>query len=171
MAFLGVSTDGIFPTSSWIIFSECISLCLVQIIYKSPYCPYPYFFFFYKIAFFSFYFIFLLKPNCFTEFCCFLSNLNMNQPWVYIYPLHFEPPSHLLPHPALLDWCRALIWVSWATQQIPIGCYFAYSDVSFHVTVSIRLTLSKIVSIALRSRQTTRVVLLLWEGLGWSWLD
>ena len=30
------------------------------------------------IAFFSFYF--LLKDNCFTEFCCFLSNLNMNQP-------------------------------------------------------------------------------------------
>ena len=25
-------------------------------------------------------FIFLLKDNCFTEFCCFLSNLNMNQP-------------------------------------------------------------------------------------------
>ena len=23
---------------------------------------------------------FLLKDNCFTEFCCFLSNLNMNQP-------------------------------------------------------------------------------------------
>ena len=30
--------------------------------------------------FFSFYF--LLKDNCFTEFCCFLSNLNMNQPSV-----------------------------------------------------------------------------------------
>ena len=25
-------------------------------------------------------FIYLLKDNCFTEFCCFLSNLNMNQP-------------------------------------------------------------------------------------------
>ena len=23
---------------------------------------------------------FLLKDNCFTEFCCFLPNLNMNQP-------------------------------------------------------------------------------------------
>ena len=23
---------------------------------------------------------FLLKDNCFTEFCCFLSNLNTNQP-------------------------------------------------------------------------------------------
>ena len=25
-------------------------------------------------------FIFLLKDNCFIEFCCFLSNLIMNQP-------------------------------------------------------------------------------------------
>ena len=27
-----------------------------------------------------FLFVFLLKNNCFIEFCCFLSNLNMNQP-------------------------------------------------------------------------------------------
>jgi len=34
-----------------------------------------------KEAFLSFFkLIFLLKDNCFTEFCCFLSNLNMNQP-------------------------------------------------------------------------------------------
>ena len=45
------------------------------------------------------FFIFLLKNNCFTEFC-FLSNLNKNHPQVYIYPLPFEPPSHL-PPPAL----------------------------------------------------------------------
>ena len=25
-------------------------------------------------------YLFLLKDNCFTEFYCFLSNLNMNQP-------------------------------------------------------------------------------------------
>ena len=25
-------------------------------------------------------YFFFLKDNCFTEFCCFLSNLNMNQP-------------------------------------------------------------------------------------------
>ena len=29
---------------------------------------------------FFFFFFFLLKDNCFTEFCCFLSNLNMDQP-------------------------------------------------------------------------------------------
>ena len=27
-------------------------------------------------------FIFQLRDNCFTEFCCFLSNINMNQPSV-----------------------------------------------------------------------------------------
>ena len=30
-----------------------------------------------------FLFIFLLRDNCFTEFCCLLSNLNMNQPKIY----------------------------------------------------------------------------------------
>ena len=32
--------------------------------------------------FLNYYFLiyFLLKDNCFTEFCCFVSNLNMNQP-------------------------------------------------------------------------------------------
>ena len=43
---------------------------------------------------------FFLKDNCFTEF--FLSNLNINQPQVYIYPLPSETPSHLSPHPTPL---------------------------------------------------------------------
>ena len=55
----------------------------------------------------SFLFIFLLKDNCFTEFHCFLSNLNMIQPYVYIYPLPFEPPSHPPPHLTPLGWYRA----------------------------------------------------------------
>ena len=42
---------------------------------------------------------FLLKDNCFTEFSCFPSNLNLNQPQVYIHPLQYEPPSHLPPIP------------------------------------------------------------------------
>ena len=33
----------------------------------------------YDILFFKLIYFFL-KDNCFTEFCCFLSNLNMNQP-------------------------------------------------------------------------------------------
>ena len=31
-------------------------------------------------SYFFGYVYFLLKDNCFTEFCCFLSNLNVNQP-------------------------------------------------------------------------------------------
>ena len=33
-----------------------------------------------KFLSFFFLFIFLLKDNCVTKFCCFLLNLNMNQP-------------------------------------------------------------------------------------------
>ena len=33
-----------------------------------------------KIIGFLLIFVFLLEANCFTEFCCFLSNLNTNQP-------------------------------------------------------------------------------------------
>ena len=49
------------------------------------------------------FFFFVLKDNCFTEFCYFLSNLNTNQPKVCICPLPLEAPSHLPPHPISLD--------------------------------------------------------------------
>ena len=64
-----------------------------------------------------------MKDNHFTEFCC-LPNLNMNQPQVYINVLPLDPLSHLPPHPTPLGWYRAPVWVSWATQQIPIGYLF-----------------------------------------------
>ena len=70
------------------------------------------------------FFFFLLKDNSFTEFCCFLSNLNMNQPSVYICPLPLEPPSHLPAHPTSLGWYRSPVWVYWDIQQIPIGYLF-----------------------------------------------
>ena len=58
------------------------------------------------VCLYVFYFTyFSLKDNCLTEFCCFLSNFNMNQPYIYIHPLPFKPASHLPPHPP----CR-LIW-------------------------------------------------------------
>ena len=38
-----------------------------------------------------------MKDNCFTILCCFLPNINMNQPSVYLYPLPFEHHSHLSP--------------------------------------------------------------------------
>ena len=55
--------------------------------------------------------IFQLKDNCFTEFCYFLSNINMNQPQVHPCPLPRETPSHLPPHPTLLDCHRAPVCV------------------------------------------------------------
>ena len=38
-----------------------------------------------------------MKDNCFTEFCCLLSNLNMNQPQVDMYPLLLNLPPISLP--------------------------------------------------------------------------
>ena len=67
---------------------------------------------------------FLLKDNCFTEFCDFMSYINRNQSWVHPCPLPSETPSQLPPHPNLLDCHRAPIWVSFVIQQIPIGYLF-----------------------------------------------
>ena len=38
--------------------------------------------------------------------------------------LPLEPPSHLPPHPTPLGCYRALVWVLWDTQQIPLGYLF-----------------------------------------------
>ena len=84
-------------------------------------------------------FHFLLNDNC---FCCFLSNLSMNQPQVYICSLPFEPPCHLPPQPTPLGWYRAPVWVSWATQQIPLAVYFTHGNISVPVTLPIHLPLS-----------------------------
>ena len=45
-------------------------------------------------------FYFLIEDNCFTEFCCFLSNINITQPQVYMCSLPLEPPSP--SHPSRL---------------------------------------------------------------------
>ena len=42
-----------------------------------------------------------MKDICFREFCCFLSNLSMNQPLICIRPLPFESPSP--SHPSRLS--------------------------------------------------------------------
>ena len=41
-------------------------------------------------------------------------------------------PSHLPPHPTLLGWYRAPVWVSWTIQQIPVG-YFTNGDWSHEI--------------------------------------
>jgi len=40
------------------------------------------FFFAHQVLFFKTFIYYLIEDNCFTEFCCFLSNLSMNQPSV-----------------------------------------------------------------------------------------
>ena len=41
--------------------------------------------FFYFFSFWFSSFFFLLNDSCFIEFYCFLSNLDMNQPWLHMY--------------------------------------------------------------------------------------
>ena len=53
-------------------------------------------------------------------------------------PFHFSlsrigAAACLPPHPTPLGWYRAPVWVSWAIQQIPVGC-FTYGNVSFHTS-------------------------------------
>ena len=75
---------------------------------------------------------FLLKDYCFTEFCCFLSNLNMNQPQVYIYPLPFETPSHLPPIPPVQLVTKSLFEFPEPYSKFLLAIYFTYDNVSFH---------------------------------------
>ena len=61
---------------------------------------------------------FKLKDNCFTEFCCFLSNLNMNQPSVQfssvaqLCPTLCDPMNHSTPglpvHHHLLEFTQTM---------------------------------------------------------------
>ena len=85
-----------------------------------------------------------LKDNCFTEFCSFLQNFNMNQSQVYIYPLPFEPSTHLSLHPTPLGWYRALFEFPETHRKFPLAIYFTHGNVSFHVTLSIQLTLNQL---------------------------
>ena len=92
-----------------------------------------------------------MKDNCFTEFCCFLSNLNMNQPSVYTYPLPFEPPippSQLRQSPCLSFlsqtvnpyWLSVLCMVRYVcmllSPYVSIRDIHVYTDVLPHVIAS-----------------------------------
>ena len=93
-------------------------------------------------CFFNLYFYWrIIALQNFVVFCQTSTWISHRYMYIYIYPLPLEPPSCLPPHPTPLGWYQAPLWVSWAIQQIPVG-YFTYGNVSFHVTLSIRLTLS-----------------------------
>ena len=73
---------------------------------------------------FIFFFISLLKDNCFTEFCCFLSNLNMKSAIGIHISLPFWTSLTSSPNPTPLGWYRDPVWVAWAIQQICLGYLF-----------------------------------------------
>ena len=59
-------------------------------------------------------------------------------PQVYIYSLLFEPPSPRAPHPTPLGWYRPGFEFPEPYSNFPLAVYFAYVNVSFHVTLSMR---------------------------------
>ena len=79
-----------------------------------------------------------MKNNCFTEFCCFLSNININQPQVCLCPL----PPISLPIPPLQVGTEPLFEFPKSYSKFPLAVYFTYGNVSVHVTLPIHLTLS-----------------------------
>ena len=93
---------------------------------------------------------FLLQDNYFIEFYCFLSNLNMNQPQVYIYPLSLNLPSISLPIPPLQFDTQELFKLPEPYSKFLLAIYFTYFYVSFHVTLSIHLTFSSPLSMFIR---------------------
>ena len=100
----------------------------------------PFSFFFFPL--FKKYVYFSLKDNCFTEFCCCLSNLSVNQPQVYIYPSLLKLPPISLPIPPLQVDTEPLFEFPEPYSKFLLAIYFTYGNVSFHVTLSICLTLS-----------------------------
>ena len=50
-------------------------------------------------------FVFLSEYSCFTMLCYFLLYCKLHQPYIYMYPLFFEFPSHLSHHRALSSTC------------------------------------------------------------------
>ena len=73
---------------------------------------------------------FYLEGNCFTVLCWLLPYINMNQPWVYIYPLSLETSSHVPPHPIPLGCHRALDLRSLPLNStFPLGIYLTYGNV------------------------------------------
>ena len=80
-------------------------------------------------------FLFLLKDNCFTKFCCFLSNINMHQPQGYTCPLPPRPPSRL-PAISALQADTGPLSECPESEQIPIATCFTFGTGTFHVTLS-----------------------------------
>ena len=94
------------------------------------------------LNFFIFLIFFLLKDNCFTEFCGFLSYINKNQSSVYPSALPPKPPSHLPSHLTLQPVTEPLFEFPESYSKFPLAIYFTYGIVNFHVTLSKHLHFS-----------------------------
>ena len=57
---------------------------------------------------------------CFTDFVVFCQTTT----WISHRYTYVPSLLNLPPYPAPLGWDRAPVWVSWARQQIPVGCLF-----------------------------------------------
>ena len=72
------------------------------------------------LSFFFKFIYFLLKDNCLQNFVVF----SQTSTWISHRYIYIPSLLNLPPHPILLGWYRAPVWVSWAIQQIPIGYLF-----------------------------------------------
>ena len=102
----------------------------MYLFFHSYKCKYDFYFLLKK-------FFFPLKNNCFTELHWFCQTSICIGPQLYTYPLPLETSSHLLPTPPL-----QIVTGSWfefpeSYSKFPLVIYCTYSNVSFHVTLSI----------------------------------
>ena len=61
-----------------------------------------------------------MEDNCFTLLCWILPYNNVNQPQVYIHPLHPEPPSRSSPHSLRLSESEAELPVLYSNFPISL---------------------------------------------------
>ena len=114
--------------------------------------------FFLKIVFIKscqtqvfFIFIFLLKDNCFSEFCCFCQiSTRISHRYTYISsPLNLLPIS--LPIPPLQVDTESLFEFPESYSKFPLAIYITYGIISFHVTLSIYFILSSPLPMSIKS--------------------
>ena len=78
---------------------------------------------------------FLLAYNCFTMLCQFLLYKEVNQLYIYIYPLPLGPPSHPgIPFIQVITEHRAELPV--LCSRLPLAIYFTYGSVYMSVLIS-----------------------------------
>ena len=80
------------------------------------------------------YLFFLLGYSCFTVLCQFLLYNEVNQLYVYIYPLPLEPPSPPIPPRQVITEHRAELPVLYS--RFPLAICFTHGSVCMSVLIS-----------------------------------